>query len=248
MDSQTLKPVLATFTVFLFTLMFQPAAGAETITATQVSQTESPHAGLMDTDSKGSYSHGAEKREGSGSKMMPPVKREGSGSKSYPEKKREGSGSQSYSHKKDYRHGKSFGHGYSPHGKSHKPHGYRSRGHKTGHGRFFHSGTDPFHHVLRFKHKLGLTKDQIQKIREEALTYEKIKIQAHADMRIAHLELDELVHSSTVNEEKILNTAKAIAAVQTRLTTAMAEAKIELLRVLTPEQRQKVSEMHSEHH
>jgi len=163
----------------------------------------------------------------------------------YSPKKSEGSGSKSHSHAKSghgpghYKsggsHSKSSGHGKS---------GHRGRhGYSKGHG---HAGC-PFTHVLRLKEKLGLTADQIAKIMNLRFEYKKVKIQAKADHQIAHMELDRQVHSGTINEAKIRAAGAKIVASKTKKITAMVEAKIKLLNLLTEEQRKKIGAMHSAH-
>jgi Spy/CpxP family protein refolding chaperone len=146
--------------------------------------------------------------------------------------KKEGSGhGRSYSH-----HGRS---GYSkvyPHGKS--GHGYSKGGH-GGHGR------NPFAHVLGFKKKLGLTAQQVEAMKDAEFEYKKERVRAKADHKIAHMELDKLAHSGTVDEAAMRTVADRIAASKARSIHAMVEAKIALLKILTPEQRQQMTAMHS---
>ena len=190
-----------------------------------------------------------------------------SGSDSH--KKSEGSKSKSYSHGKPG-HGKSShaykgGHGYSDkksegsksksyshgkpgHGKS--SHAYRggygkSYGHKKGsHGGHGGHGQSPFKHVMHYKNKLGLTDAQIQTMKELDADFKKKIIQAKADHQIAHVELDLQVHSGKVDEAKIRAAGAKIVASKTNKIMAMIDAKIQLLNLLTAEQRQKMAKMH----
>ena len=139
-------------------------------------------------------------------------------------KKSEGSHSKSYSHGKPG-HGKSYGHKSKSH-----PHG--------GHNQ------NPFQHVLHFKKKLGLTNSQIQSMKELELDFKKKGIQADADHEIAHLDLDRHVHSGELDEAKILAAGAKIVASKTNKIMAMIDAKIQLLKLLTTEQRQKMAKMH----
>ena len=143
--------------------------------------------------------------------------------------KKEGSGSKGYSHgdKKGYSHGKkSYGHGSKG--------GYGHGGH----------GRDPFRHVLNFRDKLGLSDTQVAQIQDKQMDYKKLRVQADADHKIAHIELDRLVHSSTVDESGIRAQGQAIVASKTKKIKAMIEAKIDMLKILTDDQRKKVSQMH----
>jgi Spy/CpxP family protein refolding chaperone len=179
-----------------------------------------------DSQSK-SYSHGKSGHEKSKHGSM-----DGYG-KSYGHKKSEGSKSKSYSH------GKSS-HGKSKHGSMG---GYgKSYGHKKGsHGGH---GQSPFKHVMHYKNKLGLTDAQIQTMKELDADFNKIIIQAIADHKIAHIELDLQVHSGEVDEAKIRIAGTKIVASKTNKILAMINAKIQLLNLLTAEQRLKMAKMH----
>ena len=179
------------------------------------------------TGSSGTYVHGKHKSEGSKSKTYPKK-----GHSYSPHKKSEGSGSKSYSHGKRQ-------HGYkSGYGKSH--------GHKKAstHGRHGGHGTSPFKHVMHYKYKLGLTDAQIKTMKKLDVDFKKKIIQANADHEKAHLELDLQVHSGEVNEGKIRAAGTKIVASKTKKIMAMIEAKIQLLNLLTAEQRQKMAKMH----
>ena len=180
------------------------------------------------TGSSGSYNHGEPKREGSKSKTRP---HHISGNTVH--NKPEGSRSKSYSHGK-------YGHGKSSH--AYKK-GYRhSHDHKKGsHGSH---GTSPFTHVMHYKYKLGLTDVQINKMKELDLDFKKKIIQAKADHEIAHMELDLHVHSGKVDEAKIRAAGEKIVASKTNKILAMIDAKIQLLNLLTADQRQKMAKMH----
>jgi Spy/CpxP family protein refolding chaperone len=193
---------------------------------------------------KGGYgkSYGHKKSEGSKSKSYSHGKSghgnsshgyKGGHGKSYGHKKSEGSQSKSYSHGKPG-HGKSS-HGYKGgHGKSY--------GHKKGaHGGHGHS---PFKHVMHYKYKLGLTDAQIQTMKELDVDFKKKIVQAKADHEIAHMELDLQVHSGKVDESKIRDAGAKIVASKTNKIMAMIDAKIQLLNLLTTEQRQKMAKMH----
>lgn len=219
-------------------------------------------AAISGTDSKGSYIHGQSKAEGSktktpaseGTKGSVTKKGEGSGSKAYPQKsphhgkgyKKEGGGHKSYAPSRHgYKHkgkegsgSKKYSHG-SPHKKSHSAH--KGSGHGSGHR----SGKSPFEHVLCFTKKLGLTEEQVSKIKAHEFEFKKMKIQRKADHSIAHMELDRLAHSDTVDEAGMRAVGDRIIKIKSGKIRAMIEAKIAILKILTAEQRQKVNKMHS---
>ncbi len=249
MQTRNIKSIIVITFTFLLTFMFCSIS----------------FAAITGTDSKGSYSYDENKKEEGSKSKSPPAqgthksvtkKGEGSGSKAYPYKKpqgythgkKEGSGDKSYkpskhgymqksgkgegSGSKKYSHGSSHGKSYS----SHKGSGY-SRAHR--------SGKSPFGHVLHFTKKLGLTNEQVDKIKAHEFEFKKMKVQTTADNVIAHMELDRLVHSATIDEAGMRALADRISEIKSRKIHAMVEAKIFILKVLTAEQRQKVSQMHS---
>ena len=202
-----------------------------------------------------SYSHGSKGYSGHISGSDNHKKSEGSKSKSYSHGKSghgksshayKGGHGKAYSHKKsDGSKSKSYSHGKPGYGKS--SHAYKgghgkSYGHKKGsHGGH---GRSPFKHVMYYEKKLGLTGAQIQTMKELDADFKKKIIQAKADHQIAHVELDLEVHSGKVDEAKIRAAGAKIVASKTNKILAMIDAKIQLLNLLTVEQRQKMAKMH----
>jgi len=180
---------------------------------------------------KGGHGYSHKKSEGSKSKSYSHGK-PGHGKSSHAYK-----GGHGYSHKKsEGSKSKSYSHGKSGHGKSY---GHKSKSHPHGG-----HNQNPFQHVLHFKKKLGLTNSQIQSMKELELDFKKKGIQADADHEIAHLELDRHVHSGELDEAKIRAAGAKIVAAKSNKIMAMIEAKIQLLKLLTAEQRQKMAKMH----
>lgn len=180
--------------------------------------------------SKG-YSHGSKH----GMKGKPHGKSEGSGSK-------RGYG-KGYGHGSKRGYGKKEGsgskHGYSRHGYS--GHGGGLHGAHGGHGK------DPFRHVLKFAGALGLTDAQISQIKNMKFEFAKERIMLKAQHQIAHMDLDQMVHSGEVKESEMRAIADRIAEIKSKKIHGMVDAKIDLLKLLTPEQRKKVSQLHSKH-
>jgi len=214
----------------------QKSEGSKSKSYTHGSKGYSDHISGSDSHKKSegskskSYSHG---KPGHG-KSSHAYK--GGHGKSYGHKKSEGSKSKSYSH------GKS-GHGKSSH--AYKGGHGKSYGHKKGsHGGHGGHGQSPFKHVMHYKNKLGLTDAQIQTMKELDADFKKKTIQAMADHQIAHVELDLQIHSGKVDEAKIRAAGAKIVASKTNKIMAMIDAKIQLLNLLTVEQRQKMAKMH----
>ena len=233
--------IMATFS-FLCVLVFAASSSVQANSGEMID--------LKGTGSSGSFNYGEDQKK-VGSAIGHGVnhrKSEGSKSKSYKHgskgysghisgsnrhKKPEGSQSKSYSHKKP-------GHVKGSH--AYKGGYEKSYGHKKGsHGGH---GISPFKHVMNYKYKLGLTDPQIQTMKELDVDFKKKIIQAKADHEMAHMELDLQVHSGKVNESKIRDAGAKIVASKTNKIMAMIDAKIQLLNVLTSEQRQKMAKMH----
>ena len=96
---------------------------------------------------------------------------------------------------------------------------------------------------MHYKYKLGLTDAQIKTMKKLDVDFKKKIIQAKADHEMAHLELDLQVHSGEVDEGKIRAAGAKIVASKTDKIMAMIEAKIQLLKLLTAEQRQKMAKI-----
>ena len=237
---------LATITIFSFlcALVYTNLAIADPGSAVMES--------LKRTGSTGSFSYEEDQgKKGAIGYGVNNQKHEGSKSKSYSHGSKGYSGhiSGSASHKKsEGSQSKSYSHGKPGHGKSHhgSKGGYgKSYGHKKGsHGGHGGHGRSPFKHVMHYKNKLGLTDAQIQTMKELDGDFKKKIIQAKADHQIAHVELDLHVHSGKVDEAKIRAVGAKIVASKTNKIMAMIDAKIQLLNLLTAEQRQKMAKMH----
>lgn len=165
-----------------------------------------------------------------------------------PHAKKEGSGSK-HGHDKGYSHGKKKCEGKKEgsHG-SYGKHGYGRYGYRAGqYGGHSEHGKDPFHHVLQFADKLGLTDAQISQIKKMKFEFAKERIMLKAQHQIAHMELDQLVHSGEVPESKMRAIADRISEIKSKKIHGMVDAKIDLLKLLTPEQRKQMSQVHSKH-
>ena len=97
---------------------------------------------------------------------------------------------------------------------------------------------------MHYKYKLGLTDAQITTMKKLDVDFKKKIIQAKADHEKAHLALDLQVHSGKVDEAKIRAAGTKIVASKTDKIMAVIEAKIQLLQLLTTEQRQKMAKIH----
>ncbi|MDP2960400.1 MAG: Spy/CpxP family protein refolding chaperone [candidate division Zixibacteria bacterium] len=89
---------------------------------------------------------------------------------------------------------------------------------------------------------LGLSPEQKEKIRSTALEGRKDEIRFSSDLKIAHLELRELMQQENLDKAKINKKLDEIGALRTKLQKAKFERKMALREVLTKEQLQTLRE------
>ena len=98
-------------------------------------------------------------------------------------------------------------------------------------------------HVLRnlLKHQqdLGLTDDQVTKLKVLALDHDRARIRAHADVQVAERELRALVADEKTELSVIEAKIKERESFEAKLSFLGIKAKRDLYGVLTPEQREK---------
>lgn len=125
---------------------------------------------------------------------------------------------------------------------------YGQRGHAPveygmGHGmsRIGRSGrTSHFlHHLLRHHSDLGLTEDQVAKLKQLSLDFDRTRIKGKADIMVAERELASLVHDEKADLAAIESKVKESELLQSGLRVAAIKAKREAWTLLTPEQREK---------
>jgi periplasmic protein CpxP/Spy len=122
--------------------------------------------------------------------------------------------------------------------------GCRGGGHAFGmarHGMSGHGGmtSHVLRHLLRHQQDLGLTDDQVTKLREVALDQDRARIRAHADVQVAERELRELVADEKTELSVIEAKIKERESFESKLSFMRIKAKRDLYAVLTPEQREK---------
>jgi Spy/CpxP family protein refolding chaperone len=101
-----------------------------------------------------------------------------------------------------------------------------------------HHGT--LHHLLRHPKELGLTDDQVAKLRALALDQDRAQIRAHADVQVAERELRALVWDEKTDLAVIEAKVKESEVLEGKLRFAGIKGKRALFAVLTPEQRDKL--------
>jgi Spy/CpxP family protein refolding chaperone len=95
------------------------------------------------------------------------------------------------------------------------------------------------HNLLRHQQELGLTEDQVTKLKTLALDQDRAQIRAHADVQVANRELRALVTDERTELSVIEAKIKERESFEGKLSFMGIKAKRDLYAVLTPEQREK---------
>lgn len=110
----------------------------------------------------------------------------------------------------------------------------------TGHGMHGHGGTTHrLSHLLQYKQDLGLTDEQVTKLKGLSLDQDRARIKAHADVMIAARELRSLVSDDKTELSVIEAKVNEQEALEAKLRMIGIKGKRDLYAVLTPEQRDK---------
>jgi Spy/CpxP family protein refolding chaperone len=138
---------------------------------------------------------------------------------------------------KGYEHGKKDG--YSREG-----HGYG--GGMGGHGMgMMHSSTGHLiRHLLKHEKDIGLTDEQVTKLKAMQLDLDKLRIKSEADIQVAERELKALVDDEKSDLGAIESKLKQSEDFQVSLRLASIKARRDVLALLTPEQRGKEKAEH----
>jgi periplasmic protein CpxP/Spy len=115
-------------------------------------------------------------------------------------------------------------------------------GHASGHGYGYGHGSHTSHylkHLLRHKKEIGLTEDQVGKIRTLNLEWDKPRIKSLADIQIAEREAAALSHDQKGDITAIEAKLKDAAMQEVALRMTALKTRRDAMNVLTPEQREK---------
>ena len=139
--------------------------------------------------------------------------------------------------------------GKGPHGDGYgKAHGYGkgTYGHGGGHGMGGHHGTAG--HLIRGllggAEEMGLTDEQIKKLKDIKLDLDRTRIQTEADIKIAEREARALIDQDGSSLSAIESKLKESAMKQVSLRVASVKARRDAMAVLTPEQSKRVKMFH----
>lgn len=131
--------------------------------------------------------------------------------------------------------------------------GYGHGGGKEGYGHgmmgmgmgMMHSSTGHLiRHLLKHEKDIGLTSDQVAKLKEMQLNLDKTRIKAEADIQIAERELKALIDEEKSDLGAIEAKLKQSEGLQVGLRLAAIKARRDVLGLLTPEQRSKEKAEH----
>lgn len=130
--------------------------------------------------------------------------------------------------------------------------GYGKEGHGGGHGMMGGPGMGMMHsstghlirHLLKHEKDIGLTGDQVAKLKEMQLNLDKARIKAEADIQIAERELQALIEDEQSDLGAIEAKLKQSEDLQVGLRMTAIKARRDVLALLTPEQRAKEKAVH----
>ncbi|MET0513941.1 MAG: periplasmic heavy metal sensor [Nitrospiraceae bacterium] len=109
-----------------------------------------------------------------------------------------------------------------------------------GHGTHGHGGTaHRLNRLLQHKQDLGLTDEQVTKLKGLSLDQDRARIKAHADVMVAARELRSLVSDEKAELSVIEAKVNEQEALEAKLRMIGIKGKRDLYAVLTPEQRNK---------
>ncbi|MFM8550719.1 MAG: Spy/CpxP family protein refolding chaperone [Nitrospiraceae bacterium] len=112
-------------------------------------------------------------------------------------------------------------------------HGHGMGGHHNRAGHFL-------HHLIKHQKELGLTDEQVAKVKTVSLDFDRARIRTEANILVAERELASLVHDEKADMAAIESKIKESETFEVGLRVAAIKAKREAWSLLTPDQREKV--------
>lgn len=127
-----------------------------------------------------------------------------------------------------------------------------SYGHAGGHGGMggygkgmMHSGTGHLiRHLLKHEKDIGLTADQVAKLKDLQLSLDKVRIKTEAEIQIAERELKAITDDDKSDLAAIETKLKQSEDLQVSLRFTAIKTRRDVMAVLTPEQREKEKSEH----
>lgn len=122
--------------------------------------------------------------------------------------------------------------------------GHAGGGHGYGKG-MMHSGTGHLiRHLLKHEKEIGLTADQVTKLKDIQLNLDKARIKAEADIQIAERELNALTDNEQSDLTAIETKLRQSKDLQVGLRMTSIKTRRDVMGLLTPEQRAKEKSEH----
>ena len=103
---------------------------------------------------------------------------------------------------------------------------------------------DHLRHLLKHQKEIGLTEEQVKKLKAIELDFDRARIKSEAEIRIAERELLALVEDEKTDLSAIEAKVKQSEMLEVGLRMLAFKARHEALAVLTPEQREKAKAAH----
>jgi hypothetical protein len=97
--------------------------------------------------------------------------------------------------------------------------------------------------LIRYSGEIGLSSDQVEKLRSIATSFEKEAAKVQADIRVAEVELGEMLGRKDVKVADVESKIKQIESLESGLRLSMTKAQIEARGLLTDEQLAKVESL-----
>lgn len=101
----------------------------------------------------------------------------------------------------------------------------------------------PMGMIFRFADDLKLTEDQIDKIKSLYQTERKKNIALHSELELKRIELQELMDTAKPDKAKVEAKMKEIEAVRTKIHSNRLNLRIDVLEILTKEQRDQLEKI-----
>jgi len=97
--------------------------------------------------------------------------------------------------------------------------------------------------LLKFQDKIGLTEDQVIKIKKMQDLFHESLIRRNADIRIKELKLNSYLEEPQVNRKKLDNMIREVAAMKTDMKIAHLNHLLDVKSILTADQLTKIEEL-----
>ena len=99
----------------------------------------------------------------------------------------------------------------------------------------------------RVKAALGLTEDQVTRLRQITVETEKTAIKTKADLAVRRIELRELLKADNPDRDTVMRKVQEVSALTGQLMQQHVQALLSAKTILTPEQQKKIREFRANH-